>query len=156
MNDLISMMSDNNNYQSYRDALRAAKGACIPYLGVHLQDLSFLEKGNADFMKHNNYMLINWVKRELIYDVISEIQKLQTDWSDIRNDCPQYNFVPIHQLQILLKQMEGKAMIQQELMEMSLNAEPPVSQPQQFGQSFSHQSRIQLQLQMQMPDDDDA
>jgi len=46
----------------------------IPYLGVYLTDLTFIEEGNKDFI---NGSLINFDKRRKIAQVIMEIQQYQ-------------------------------------------------------------------------------
>lgn len=46
----------------------------IPYLGVYLTDLTFIEDGNKDFV---NDSLINFDKRRKISQVIMEIKQYQ-------------------------------------------------------------------------------
>ena len=42
--------STDGNRKAYRQCLGAATPPCIPYLGVYLTDLTFLEEGNPDFV----------------------------------------------------------------------------------------------------------
>lgn len=42
------VMNTNQSFKNYRNALREASPPCLPYLGVHLSDLVFIEDGNAD------------------------------------------------------------------------------------------------------------
>jgi son of sevenless-like protein len=48
---------------------------CIPYLGVYLTDLTFIEDGNKDYVTDEG--LINFDKRRKISTVIREIQQYQ-------------------------------------------------------------------------------
>jgi hypothetical protein len=87
-------------YRSYRELFQKVKNdSCIPFLKVTLIDLAHREEHTPSFKKHNNNNLINWQKREAIYEAIKEIQKCQKN---------AYNFIPIYQIQILLKGMKEK------------------------------------------------
>lgn len=43
---------------------------------MYLSDLTFIDEGNPDYL-HSSKTLINFTKRELIYNVLSEIQQFQ-------------------------------------------------------------------------------
>jgi hypothetical protein len=60
---------------------------CIPYLGVHLSDLTFIEDGNPDTIRG----LINFTKRRFLFRVISEISRYQQN---------AYNLHPVPQIQV--------------------------------------------------------
>ncbi|KAF9897217.1 hypothetical protein BX616_005987 [Lobosporangium transversale] len=47
--ELEHLMGSERSFFEYRAALRATKGPCIPYLGVHLADLLSISEGNKDF-----------------------------------------------------------------------------------------------------------
>lgn len=49
----------NAHVQNYRAALGRAKAPCIPYIGVALSDLTFVEDGSPDTL----YMLLSVVPR---------------------------------------------------------------------------------------------
>ncbi len=55
---------------------------CLPYVGVYLMDLTFIEDGNPD-IKGN---LINWEKRKLVNTIISQIQKFQMVGYNLQRD----------------------------------------------------------------------
>ena len=57
---------------------------CIPYLGIFLSDLTFIEEGNPDSIVMEGVETINFVKRRKVADVIAKIQTYQVP----------YNFVP--------------------------------------------------------------
>jgi len=67
-------MSLSGSYRNYRQAISTGDLPTIPYLGVHLQDLLFIEEGNPDTLDG----LINWRKRDYIADVVKQFQRLQT------------------------------------------------------------------------------
>ena len=50
---------------------------CIPFLGIYLQDLTFIEDGNTNFLRKSN-QLINFAKRMKTAEVIREIQQYQS------------------------------------------------------------------------------
>ena len=71
--DLKAIMNSDKSFASFRAYLRAAEQPCIPYLGMYLTDLTFIEDGNQDIVSD----LPNFFKRRLIATVISEIQQYQ-------------------------------------------------------------------------------
>eukprot|EP00026_Physarum_polycephalum_P009956 Phypoly_transcript_10097.p1 GENE.Phypoly_transcript_10097~~Phypoly_transcript_10097.p1 ORF type:complete len:431 (-),score=72.76 Phypoly_transcript_10097:49-1284(-) len=71
--ELEEVMNVNSAYKTYRGLLHNVNPPCIPFLGVYLTDLTFVEEGNPDFIKN----LINFGKRELVYNVLAEIQQYQ-------------------------------------------------------------------------------
>jgi hypothetical protein len=74
MEELRSTMSTNKNMKSIREALRKVDMPCIPYLGMFLTDLTFIEDGNPDTVKND---LVNFTKRRYVAQVIQDIQQYQ-------------------------------------------------------------------------------
>ena len=72
---LDGLMNHNGNYRTYRQLLHASDPPLIPYLGVYLTDLTFIEEGNPNLVDGR---LINFDKRFHIADVIQEIQQYQS------------------------------------------------------------------------------
>lgn len=58
--------------QVYREELRNCNPPVLPYLGVYLTDLTFIEDGN----KNTVHGLINFNKRRLLYRVLREIEQV--------------------------------------------------------------------------------
>jgi len=73
-NDLAKEMNRDLNYKSPRAALATANPPCIPYLGIYLTDLTFIEDGNNDLTVEG---LINFEKRRRVASVITSIQTFQ-------------------------------------------------------------------------------
>jgi len=71
---LDSIVSHHSNYEKYRKILHSLHPPCVPFLGVYLTDLVFIEDGNKDVLNVN---LINFDKRRKIALVIREIQQYQ-------------------------------------------------------------------------------
>lgn len=70
---LDSLVTHHSNYDKYRKTLHRLDPPCVPFLGVYLTDLVFIEDGNKD--KLND--LINFDKRRKVALVIREIQQYQ-------------------------------------------------------------------------------
>jgi len=75
LDKLNTKMNPQQNYPIYRKQLRECKRPCLPYLGVYLTDLIFIEEGNKDTKDG----LINFKKRRQLYSVIEEIQTYQSE-----------------------------------------------------------------------------
>jgi len=70
---LATLMKGTNSYKLYRETLHSIGPPVVPYIGVYLQDLTFINDGNPNSIEG----LINFRKRELIYRVIEEFQQYQ-------------------------------------------------------------------------------
>jgi hypothetical protein len=75
--ELQDLVSPKMQYSNYRKALKIMKLPALPFLGVFLTDLTFLDLGNPDFLPDNHY--INMEKRRKVYNLILEIQKYQKE-----------------------------------------------------------------------------
>lgn len=69
-----TVMCRDQNFKNFRAYLHSADPPSIPYLGVYLTDLTFIEDGNNDNVANG---LINFVKRQQVFGVINEIQQYQ-------------------------------------------------------------------------------
>lgn len=70
-------MGANRNFTEYREMIHSVNPPCIPFLGIYLQDLTFIEDGNPDFLAKSNN-LINFAKRQKTAEVIREIKQFQS------------------------------------------------------------------------------
>lgn len=76
---LNEMMQPQSSWKLYRDHLRSVHPPAIPYMGVYLTDLTFIEDGNPDTRTDAaGRQLINFKKREMVHRVIQEMQDLQS------------------------------------------------------------------------------
>ena len=76
LEDCQHIMNRDQNYKNFRSYLHSVDPPVIPYLGVYLTDLTFIEDGNKDYLSGR---LINFVKRQHVSHVIREIQQYQND-----------------------------------------------------------------------------
>lgn len=88
LNELVSMTS---SYKNMRDHM-SRSGEGLPYIGVYLTDMVFIEDGNKDYItkEGSDLQLINFAKRRKIAEVI---QRIKTQQQTL------YDFIPIPFLQ---------------------------------------------------------
>eukprot|EP01132_Coremiostelium_polycephalum_P005608 gene5608-6979_t len=127
--ELEKIMNSEGSFKNYRQRLHSTSPPCLPYLGVHLTDLTFMEE-NPDYIPHEvlpnkTVDLINFTKRTLVFKVISLVQQYQQQ---------SYNIQPVHQIQEFLlnikSDFKGQSLdlYQQELYRESLRREPKRAQ----------------------------
>jgi son of sevenless-like protein len=73
--DLVNLTSSDHSYNVVRKALKSVSPPSIPYLGMYLTDLTFIEEGNKKFL--TEHKLINFFKRRLTAATIVDIQTYQ-------------------------------------------------------------------------------
>ena len=110
--EMERFLSNEMNYRAYRSAISQVQStACVPYLGVHLSDLIFIEEGNATYLEDG--ALINFEACRLIGQVISLLKSLQ--------ETP-YSLSPVPELALLLRKLP--VMGDKHLYQLSLKREP--------------------------------
>ncbi|PNS19323.1 hypothetical protein CAC42_2500 [Sphaceloma murrayae] len=107
------LMGSTKNFLEYRETLHKANPPCIPFFGVYLTDLTFIEDGIPSIIKKTN--LINFAKRAKTAEVIRDIQQYQ--------NVP-YALQPVQELQdYILRNMQSAGDVH-EMYERSLQVEP--------------------------------
>ncbi|KAI2782920.1 ras GEF [Daldinia loculata] len=107
------LMASTKNFGEYREALHAANPPCIPFFGVYLTDLTFIEDGIPSIIKKTN--MINFAKRAKTAEVIRDIQQYQ--------NAP-YSLQPVPELQdYILSNMQAAGDVH-EMYDKSLTVEP--------------------------------
>ncbi|XP_074594267.1 ras-specific guanine nucleotide-releasing factor 1-like isoform X2 [Brevipalpus obovatus] len=71
---LQSLVSTDGRFRNMREALHRCDPPCIPYLGMYLTDLSFIEEGTPNFTDDG---LLNFSKMRMIAHVIREVKQYQ-------------------------------------------------------------------------------
>lgn len=107
----LAIMDSRVNFQRYREALANCSPPALPYLGIYLTNLVFIEDGNADYVNG----LINFKKRKLVSKVIEQITKFQVG--------KQYNLVEVESISRYLNDLP-KPSDEKQLYELSLKREP--------------------------------
>ena len=87
--ELLPLVSSRAQYAQYRKFVKDMAPPAIPFLGINLTDLTFIEDGNSDFLPDSH--LINFDKRLKVYSLIRD--------QVIRFQKTRYNFqyVPVIQ-----------------------------------------------------------
>ncbi|KAK3302508.1 ras guanine nucleotide exchange factor domain-containing protein [Chaetomium strumarium] len=107
------LMASTKNFGDYREALHAANPPCIPFFGVYLTDLTFIEDGIPSLIKKTN--LINFAKRAKTAEVIRDIQQYQN---------VAYSLQPVPELQdYIISNMQAAGDVH-EMYDKSLQIEP--------------------------------
>lgn len=72
---LTKFMDRENNFLTYRQTLKNANPPCIPFIGLHLTDITFIDQGNPDNLDEGR--LINFYKFNRLANVVDEIERLR-------------------------------------------------------------------------------
>ena len=75
LDDLEKTLDTAHNFQGYKAIISSLQPPCVPFLGVYLTVLTFIQDGAKDTLKEGG--LINFQKRQKTADVIQEITKFQ-------------------------------------------------------------------------------
>eukprot|EP01104_Vermistella_antarctica_P020370 TRINITY_DN8699_c0_g1_i1.p1 TRINITY_DN8699_c0_g1~~TRINITY_DN8699_c0_g1_i1.p1 ORF type:complete len:1154 (-),score=234.84 TRINITY_DN8699_c0_g1_i1:170-3631(-) len=73
--ELEELTTMQGNYKAMRDHLADVMPPCIPYLGLYLADITFIDDGNPDLVGN----LINFEKRKMLYKVVTIIVDFQSE-----------------------------------------------------------------------------
>ncbi|KAG9234777.1 cell division control protein-like protein Cdc25 [Amylocarpus encephaloides] len=113
LESMRKLMGSTKNFGEYRESLHSANPPCIPFFGVYLTDLTFIEDGIPSIIKKTS--LINFAKRAKTAEVIRDIQQYQ--------NVP-YPLQPVVELQeYVLSNMQAAGDVH-EMYEKSLAVEP--------------------------------
>ncbi|CEH16051.1 Ras1 guanine nucleotide exchange factor [Ceraceosorus bombacis] len=107
-------LAPTKNFSRYRHTLRQLNPPCVPFLGVYLTDLTFIEDGNSDHLKTDE-RLINFSKRQMTAEKIGEIMIYQST---------PYNLTPVQPIQKFIEDSMMDSRGDDELFEQSLRLEP--------------------------------
>lgn len=112
--NMRAILAPTRNFTKYRETLRKLNPPCVPFLGVYLTDLTFIEDGNTDRLRTDD-RLINFSKRQMTAEKIQEIMIYQST---------PYNLTPVPGLQKFIEENLIEARSDDELFEQSLRLEP--------------------------------
>ncbi|KAI9695714.1 MAG: hypothetical protein M1836_006080 [Candelina mexicana] len=113
LDSMRRLMASTKNFMEYRETLQTVNPPCIPFFGVYLTDLTFIEDGIPSLIKKTD--LINFAKRAKTAEVIRNIQQYQ--------NVP-YPLQPVPELQdYILSNMQAAGDVH-EMYDKSLAVEP--------------------------------
>lgn len=113
------LMGSNRNFTEYREIIHSVNPPCIPFLGIYLQDLTFIEDGNPDYLRTSKG-LINFAKRQKTAEVIRELKQFQSF---------AYNYHTIPEFQEFIKSKLDESRDVEKMYERSLKLEPRITEP---------------------------
>jgi len=82
MDSLNTLMNPQSSYANYRNTVKTKTLPVIPYIGVYLSDITFVDEGNPDMIDG----FINFAKHDMVYNAIREVilfQQSKYDYSSI-------------------------------------------------------------------------
>lgn len=126
LESMRQLIATTKNFGQYREALQVANPPCIPFLGVYLTDLIFIEDGIPSLVK--NTELINFAKRHKTAEVIRDIQQYQ--------NVP-YSLTPVPELQDWITENMRNAGDVHEMYNQSLKIEPREKEEEKIARLLS-------------------
>eukprot|EP00736_Rhodelphis_marinus_P006944 Rmarinus@m.6431 len=110
--ELEAVVARENNFATLRMTMKESEGPALPYLGVFLTDLTFVQDGNSTYLQYEG--LINWEKAIMLADIIAQVEDFQRTPYEIKRSPEAEKF--FKQLSVPLTD--------EEMYERSLKVEP--------------------------------
>ncbi|XP_063304764.1 ras-specific guanine nucleotide-releasing factor 1 isoform X1 [Pelobates fuscus] len=108
---LQKLVSSEGRFKNLREALKNCDPPCVPYLGMYLTDLAFIEEGTPNYTEDD---LVNFSKMRMISHIIREIRQFQ-----------QTSYKIEHQPKVTQYLLDSSSVLDEEgLYEASLRLEP--------------------------------
>ncbi|XP_052092606.1 rap guanine nucleotide exchange factor 1-like isoform X7 [Mytilus californianus] len=76
LKEFCQLIDSSGSFRAYRHALAETEPPCIPYIGLILQDLTFINIGNQDFLPDGN---INFAKRWQQFHILDSMRRFKKD-----------------------------------------------------------------------------
>ncbi|XP_067278918.1 rap guanine nucleotide exchange factor 1b isoform X3 [Pseudorasbora parva] len=73
LEEYCTLIDSSSSFRAYRAALAEVEPPCIPYLGLILQDLTFVHLGNPDFIEGK----VNFSKRWQQFNILDSMRRFQ-------------------------------------------------------------------------------
>ena len=114
--ELEQLLSPEDNYSHLRSKMLSISNPCVPWVGLYLRDLTYLNDGYPTMLKGSN--LINFEKCRRLATVLKEIEKFQK--------IP-FNFVEDLDIRSYILKMEELPSDENQMYSLSLQVEPVAS-----------------------------
>uniref|UniRef100_A0AAR5QHA7 CRK SH3-binding GNRP n=1 Tax=Dendroctonus ponderosae TaxID=77166 RepID=A0AAR5QHA7_DENPD len=76
MNEYCALIDSSSSFRAYRNALAETQPPCIPYIGLVLQDLTFVHIGNPNLLPNG---MINFSKRWQQFNIVENMKKFKNE-----------------------------------------------------------------------------
>ncbi|XP_025190430.1 guanine nucleotide-releasing factor 2 isoform X1 [Melanaphis sacchari] len=74
LKEYCALIDSSSSFRAYRQALADTNPPCIPYIGLVLQDLTFVHIGNNDYISDN---IINFSKRWQQFNIVENMKRFK-------------------------------------------------------------------------------
>lgn len=81
LKDYCSLIDSSSSFRAYRQALAETQPPCIPYIGLILQDLTFVHVGNNDYLQDSSGVNINFAKRWQIFNILDQMRRFRSRYA---------------------------------------------------------------------------
>ncbi len=75
LNYLEQLFMPRSNFKAYRDHVGTLRPPAMPYVGVYMSDLTFIEEGNPNTLKRDDF--VNFEKFRMTSRIINQILRFQ-------------------------------------------------------------------------------
>ncbi|KAK3566166.1 hypothetical protein QTP86_028441 [Hemibagrus guttatus] len=82
LEEYCTLIDSSSSFRAYRAALADVEPPCIPYLGLILQDLTFVHLGNPDFFEGK----VNFSKRWQQFNILDTMRRFQQIHYDLKHN----------------------------------------------------------------------
>ncbi|XP_045760965.1 guanine nucleotide-releasing factor 2 isoform X3 [Maniola jurtina] len=94
LKDHVALIDSSHSFRAYRLALAETQPPCIPYIGLFLQDLTFVHVGNPDLLPDGS---INFTKRWQQYTIMENMKRFHKE---------QYKFKKNERIQAMFNEFD--------------------------------------------------
>ncbi|XP_078685603.1 rap guanine nucleotide exchange factor 1-like isoform X6 [Branchiostoma floridae x Branchiostoma belcheri] len=81
--EYCTLIDSTSSFRAYRAALAEAEPPCIPYLGLILQDITFVHLGNPDMLEDG---VINFAKRWQQFNILDNVRRFKQVHYDFKRN----------------------------------------------------------------------
>uniref|UniRef100_A0A8C4TDF7 CRK SH3-binding GNRP n=1 Tax=Erpetoichthys calabaricus TaxID=27687 RepID=A0A8C4TDF7_ERPCA len=82
LEEYCTLIDSSSSFRAYRAALAEVEPPCIPYLGLILQDLTFVHLGNPDFIDGK----VNFSKRWQQFNILDSMRRFQQTRYELKHN----------------------------------------------------------------------
>ncbi|KAG8236635.1 hypothetical protein J437_LFUL019237 [Ladona fulva] len=83
LKEYCALIDSSCSFRAYRQALAETNPPCIPYIGLVLQDLTFVHIGNLDLLPDGS---INFSKRWQQFNIVENMKKFKNQYNFKKNE----------------------------------------------------------------------